>query len=90
MKFSKLASCFGLLFAATTCFAQMYTITDLGAGISPKIYKFQRASCGQLQVAGAFVWTDQGGFLDLGTFPGGTFQQRGSNQRSRETVTGYR
>jgi probable HAF family extracellular repeat protein len=30
MKFKKLASCLGLLFGATTCFAQMYTVTDLG------------------------------------------------------------
>jgi len=30
MKFNKLAWCLGLLLAASTCFAQMYTITDLG------------------------------------------------------------
>ncbi|HZQ17247.1 MAG TPA: hypothetical protein VFA90_00895 [Terriglobales bacterium] len=30
MKFNKLALCLVLLFAASTCFAQMYTVTDLG------------------------------------------------------------
>lgn len=30
MKFNNLAWCLGLLFAASTCFAQMYTVTDLG------------------------------------------------------------
>jgi hypothetical protein len=29
MKFNKLALCLVLLFAASTCFAQMYTVTDL-------------------------------------------------------------
>jgi Beta-propeller repeat len=29
MKFNKLAWCFGLLFAVSTCFAQMYTVDDL-------------------------------------------------------------
>src|SRR5215471_963713 len=30
MRSSKLALCLGLVFAASTCFAQMYTVTDLG------------------------------------------------------------
>jgi len=30
MKFNKLFGCLGLLFAASTCLAQMYTVTDLG------------------------------------------------------------
>jgi probable HAF family extracellular repeat protein len=30
MKFSKFACCFGILFVASLCFAQMYTVTDLG------------------------------------------------------------
>ena len=30
MKFNKLSWCLGLLFAASTCLAQMYTVTDLG------------------------------------------------------------
>jgi probable HAF family extracellular repeat protein len=29
MKFNKLSLCLGLLFAASTCFAQIYTVTDL-------------------------------------------------------------
>ena len=30
MKFNKLSWCLGLLLTASTCFAQMYTVTDLG------------------------------------------------------------
>ena len=30
MKFNKLSWCLGLLFVASTCLAQMYTVTDLG------------------------------------------------------------
>jgi hypothetical protein len=30
MKFNKLSWCMGLLFIASTCLAQMYTVTDLG------------------------------------------------------------
>ena len=30
MKFYKISWCFVLMFAASSCFAQMYTVTDLG------------------------------------------------------------
>jgi probable HAF family extracellular repeat protein len=81
MKFNKLALCFVLLLAASTCFAQMYTVTDLGTlggswsmatGVNNLGQVTGRSevlnSYGLLR-AHAFLWTKNGGMQDLGTLP---------------------
>ncbi len=73
MKFNKLALCIGLLFAASTCFAQMYTVTDLGTlggafgearalNNSGQVVGASSLSNGELH---AFLYSD-GRMIDLG------------------------
>jgi probable HAF family extracellular repeat protein len=73
MKFSKLACCFGLLFAASTSFAQMYTITDLGP-LSPTAINNLGQVVGNSSDH-AFLWSTSDGMEDLGVLPGGTYSR---------------
>jgi probable HAF family extracellular repeat protein len=59
------------LFAASTCFAQMYTVTDLGP-LSPTGINTWGQVVGNYNNH-AFMWTRTGGTKDLGIPPGGTF-----------------
>jgi probable HAF family extracellular repeat protein len=72
MKFNKLVLSLGLLFAASTCFAQMYTVTDIGALTSPRGISVSGEVVGDFNEH-AFIWTSANGFQDLGTLLGGTF-----------------
>jgi uncharacterized membrane protein len=72
MKFSKFACCVAILFAASTCFAQMYTITDLGPSSSPTGINLAGQVVGNRN-GQTFLRTKSGGFKNLGILSGGTF-----------------
>lgn len=72
MQFNRFSWCLVLLLAASTCFAQMYTVTDLGASSSPTGINLVGQVVGNLN-GHAFLWTNSTGFQDLGTLAGGTF-----------------
>ena len=63
--------CLGLLFAASTCFAQAYKITDLGP-LSPAGINTWGQVVGDYNNQ-AYLWTKRYGMRPLGTLGGGTF-----------------
>ena len=65
--------CFGLLFAASTCFAQAYKITDLGP-LSPAGINTWGQVVGNYNNQ-AYLWTKRDGMRPLGTLAGGTFSR---------------
>ncbi len=73
MKLNKLFWCLGLLFAASTCMAQMYTVTDLGT-MSPTSINLVGQVVGNFN-GHAYLWTQSNGFHDLGTLVGGAFSK---------------
>jgi probable HAF family extracellular repeat protein len=86
MRMSKFVLCFAIGFVACTCFAQMYSIIDLGPGSNPTDINFKGQVVGNLN-GRAFLWTNGNGFQDLGTLPGGTFS-RATAINDLGTVTG--
>lgn len=66
MKFNRFTLCFVLLFAASTCFAQMYTVTDLGSGDAKGINNFGQVVGSSAVTNHAYIWTPQVGIRDLG------------------------
>jgi probable HAF family extracellular repeat protein len=86
MRMSKFVLCFAIVFLACACFAQMYSVIDLGPGSNPTGINFNGQVVGNLNDR-AFLWTNQNGFQDLGTLPGGTFS-RAAAINDLGTVTG--
>lgn len=71
---TRFALCAGLLFLASTCFAQQsYNITDLG-GLSPTDINNSTQVVGDLN-GHAYLWTASTGLTDLGLLPSGTFSR---------------
>lgn len=95
MTIVSLAGCLGLLVAASTCFAQQYTVTDLGTLGGTYSVAFHLNNRGDAvgfsQITGsavsdAFLYSN-GIMTDLGTLGGGGSQARGINNTGQ--VVGF-
>ncbi|HZQ25290.1 MAG TPA: hypothetical protein VFA89_21055 [Terriglobales bacterium] len=67
-----LISCFVFFLISGSCFAQIYTITNLGTSSSPKAINSTGEVTGNVN-GHAFLWSSSSDLQDLGTLVGGTF-----------------